>query len=166
MIPFIIASQTVNGVAGDESLLNGEPETMLNPFQNADLDISLDQLKQEEILDLLERRLKHKLRDQREPKMVFEEYTEQDIAESCATYSSIECGEQVLKVLGDSAASIQKKCKVRKEFLECIDYQRRTCKELANNKLFPVLPPKKTIRETQEKVWRALWTSGGCVLAV
>jgi hypothetical protein len=67
--------------------------------------------------------------------------------------------------LDDESGDVEERCNIRKTFLECIDETRKECKTMAKSGVFPLLPPKGEVAKFQGKVWRALWTSGGCLLS-
>jgi len=151
-------------------------------------DLPLKGLSGQKALDLLFQRYRARMMHQQEPRMFsMEDLSDKEIGEICGNSASLECGKKVLKYSanilqttggGDdngtdqsspmsapsNSMTIHRKCNLRKEFLDCIDVQRRICRRQAERGIYPRLPPKSIIRSTQSKIWRALWTSGGCVL--
>ncbi|OXA59619.1 uncharacterized protein LOC110844937 isoform X2 [Folsomia candida] len=144
-------------------------------------DLPLKGLSDTQALGLLFQRYKARMMHQAEPlDFGTEDFSEREIAEICGNSASMECGKKVLKhtpVSSNSAKenvttntdvqdqmTVYHRCVLRKEFLDCIDIERTTCRHFVDKGIYPRLPPKSIIRTTQSKIWRTLWTSGGCTL--
>jgi len=130
-----------------------------------DEEISVANLTPQEILQLLIMRFNNKIHHEPRARMILDEFTDKDISEICGTSSSLKCGRDVLMAFDEESGDVEERCNIRKTFLECIDDTRKECKAMAKKGVFPILPPKGEVANIQGKVWRALWTSGGCLLS-
>ncbi|ODM97559.1 hypothetical protein Ocin01_09131 [Orchesella cincta] len=136
-----------------------------------DIDVSLPQM---EAAGLLLKQYKDMAgEDQRSnertkyPRALWSEDFGRQASELCGTSASLKCGKRILTIIEghEGELSVHMKCDLRDDFLKCIDTEKKGCLELAESSILPELPPKEAMKVEQSKLWKVLWTAGGCVLA-
>ncbi|CAL8091646.1 unnamed protein product [Orchesella dallaii] len=136
-----------------------------------DIDVTLQQM---EAAGLLLKQYKQmagegERSDEREkyPRALWSEDFGRQASELCGTSASLKCGKRILTIIEgqEGDLSVHTKCDLRDDFLKCIDTEKKGCLELAESSILPELPPKEAMKVEQSKLWKVLWTAGGCVLA-